>query len=329
MLKRRVSLDYLKFIGLACLVIAHINAPKVIAEIRSFDVPLMVFISGLLAKESFSRSNSSSDYVIKRIERLVVPTYIFLIGFYFCMFLVGQLPSFDIILHSFLFQRDSGIAGYVWIIWIYVLCAMLTPAIIRINNSFRLILFIILFFTYEIIAYQQILVGNRLVYYSFYSAVPYGLLLTIGIIYSDLNKYQKMLIVVGCTILHILLQFVLYRETGSYVSINEYKYPARFYYFSYSLPISIVLYEVLNKLEISQKLPMVKGILFISKHSLWVYLWHVFFLAVINYVFPCKYWITRLLVVFTMSVFTTWAQNKVVEILRNRRERYIYKYFVC
>ena len=48
MIKRKNSIDYLKVVGLICLVIAHIDAPEVIKEIRGFDVPLMVFISGIL-----------------------------------------------------------------------------------------------------------------------------------------------------------------------------------------------------------------------------------------------------------------------------------------
>nr|WP_317364497.1 acyltransferase [uncultured Blautia sp.] len=327
---RKWSLDYLKFIGIICLVLAHIQAPKFIEEIRGFDVPLMVFVSGILAGESYIRSQSSCKYIVKRIERLVIPTYIFLAGFYFCMWIVGQLPSAKIIIHSIFFQRDSGIAGYVWIIWIYMLCAIMTPLICRIKMlKSKYIVYFILLIMYELIASTGVLIENRFFYYTFYSAIPYGLFLVIGIAYSKMEKKNKVILAIGSFSLHIIYLFYLYMHTGLYISINEYKYPARFYYFSYALPISIILYEILNKLERQKKLPKKKLILFVSKHSLWIYLWHIFFLAIINYVVSINYWLFRFVIVLVMSFFMTWLQNLFFSFLQKKKELYIYKYFQC
>lgn len=43
-------IDFLRAIGLLLLVVAHTSAPPAIAAIRTFDVPLMIFISALCYK---------------------------------------------------------------------------------------------------------------------------------------------------------------------------------------------------------------------------------------------------------------------------------------
>jgi len=44
---RVVQIDILRFIGLSLIVFAHVKPPTILFEIRSFDVPLMLFISGM------------------------------------------------------------------------------------------------------------------------------------------------------------------------------------------------------------------------------------------------------------------------------------------
>ena len=45
MTKRLLNIDILKFIGIICIIIAHTNPPKIIFQIRNFDVILMCIIS--------------------------------------------------------------------------------------------------------------------------------------------------------------------------------------------------------------------------------------------------------------------------------------------
>lgn len=67
-------IDFLRFLGLALIILVHVNCPNLIKQIRCFDVPLMVFVSGL------SCSYKSGDfwgYLLKRTKRLIIPTWIF------------------------------------------------------------------------------------------------------------------------------------------------------------------------------------------------------------------------------------------------------------
>ena len=50
--ERLIYADYLKFLGLVLVILAHVNAPAMLQQFRSFDVPLMVFISVVLALQN-------------------------------------------------------------------------------------------------------------------------------------------------------------------------------------------------------------------------------------------------------------------------------------
>lgn len=45
-------IDFLKMLGLLCIMLAHVNPPQIIMQLRNFDVPFMVILSGMLAANS-------------------------------------------------------------------------------------------------------------------------------------------------------------------------------------------------------------------------------------------------------------------------------------
>lgn len=327
--QRKYYIDILKTLGLLLIVLAHVNAPILLKEIREFDVPLLIFVSGLLCTSSFSKTSGILSYFWKRIERLVIPTWLFLVFFYICMFLAHQLPDRWTILKSFCFQRDGGIAGYTWIILIYLWCALLTPLLQKFKDcrNFWIILIIIAIVN-EILMQFQILVQNRFVYYTIFSAIPYGLFMVIGIKYNTLSFKEKKRLFICSIFLFIVLTVVhLFRYDGEYLLVSSYKYPAKIYFFSYSLPIIIILIEALKKIE--STIPKFRVIEFISRHSLWIYLWHIFFLAIVNYVLTIDNWIVAYSVVISLSVFFTYIQNLIINKLKRYKNLYAFKYFMC
>lgn len=44
---RDPAVDLLRFIGISMIFLAHIGPPAALFQLRSFDVPLMIFVSGL------------------------------------------------------------------------------------------------------------------------------------------------------------------------------------------------------------------------------------------------------------------------------------------
>ena len=137
----RISyIDFLKLVGLTGIIIAHINPPSWTILLRSFDVPLMVILSSILANRSFAKysktKSSAVDYYISRIKRLVIPTWIFLAFYFSYSFIVtGQRASIKYYVDSFCLTRYGK--GYVWIILIYLYSAMLIPAFARLELSLK------------------------------------------------------------------------------------------------------------------------------------------------------------------------------------------------
>lgn len=128
---RNTYIDFLRFIGLTLIILAHVKAPGWITELRCFDVPLMVFVSGVSFKFS------GGGYFVHRIKRICFPVYSFLIFLFFLVFLSKWIYGYDFysgkqMLGSLLLLNDPSI-GYVWIFRIFLLMAFVAPFIYRIS----------------------------------------------------------------------------------------------------------------------------------------------------------------------------------------------------
>ena len=90
---RDISIDILRCIALIGIVVIHCEPESLwLRQIRNFDVPLMVFLSGVSYTLSIKDENTLIDggylkYVIKRFKRLILPTWIFL-GIYSILFTI-------------------------------------------------------------------------------------------------------------------------------------------------------------------------------------------------------------------------------------------------
>ncbi len=54
-MNRNVVVDLMRFLGIALIILAHVEPPNIIFQARTFDVPMMVFVSNgllLLRQES-------------------------------------------------------------------------------------------------------------------------------------------------------------------------------------------------------------------------------------------------------------------------------------
>ena len=113
--KRNVGIDILRVIGILLIILAHVNPPGIIFQLRNFDVVMLVILSGMLSNTSYKKSKGYFKYLVKRFIRLIIPVWIFLIVFflgnYICYknFLFGRIYSLRTIINSFLLLRDDTI----------------------------------------------------------------------------------------------------------------------------------------------------------------------------------------------------------------------------
>mgnify|MGYP001350151664 CR=1 FL=1 len=318
--KRDFSIDVLRTVGLLGIILAHVNAPDFILNLRSFDVPLMVVISGLLfgIKETNNSALFSFSYVKKRFVRLVLPTWIFL-SFYFVfqlglhlLFPYKPLPDKSTMLSAFLLFEGFG---YVWIIRIFFIVAIFGAPFVNAISRIRYpyIIFISIYVCYEIVVclaseidYGGKYYVNRLLFYS----IGYILFFAYGAFYDMFKGSIKYSIIILSFIGIILIETISYYQSGNLVNILTYKYPPHYLYILYALFSITVLLNLA---------PLLKGkrnklVSFIGSSTMWIYLWHILF---INYI-HIQSFAAKFIVVLALSMVVTYLQQKVILVIIGR-----------
>jgi len=132
--ERDIRYDLLRCIALLCIILAHVDPPKWLFQLRNFDVPLMVVLSGAVFALSPSAATLSyGQYVKKRVLRLAVPVWIFYIIYFAASILVSVLFHIALpftrsdVIGEFLFGGD----GYSWIIGVFLMVALVAPFLWR------------------------------------------------------------------------------------------------------------------------------------------------------------------------------------------------------
>ena len=330
----RISyIDFLKVIGLTGIIIAHVNPHSWAMLLRSFDVPLMVILSSILANRSFAKysetRSSAFDYYVSRIKRLVIPTWIFLIFNFLLSFIItGQRESIKYYAASFLLTR-YGI-GYVWIILIYLYSAMLIPAFARLKLSVKgSIIVSASYILYEIAYYYRLGLNdsgliNKFLDTTFYYIIPYGLLTYLGYNYFKMKNRTKLIIALASFIVFFTLAAYYRSALGSFQLLHIAKYPPRVYYLSYGIGCSFALLILCEKNNL--KVYANKVIRFISSHSMWIYLWHILVLAVYGKFNLPETWFIKLIVVYLLSILIVFCVNQVLDYMERNHHFSFSKY---
>lgn len=141
MVRRRFDIDLLRTVGLFLVILDHVKVSGMVASVCLFDVPLLVFVSGL--SSGISSANQIHDakdylrYLWKRVSKLLFPTYVTVTA----VCLLGGAAngvlhwggySGSQILRSFLLLQKS--IGYVWIVRIYLMLAVVCPILLLLRN---------------------------------------------------------------------------------------------------------------------------------------------------------------------------------------------------
>jgi peptidoglycan/LPS O-acetylase OafA/YrhL len=309
-------IDFLKFIGLTGIIIAHIGSPNWLLMLRSFDVPLMVIISSILGEKSYRKYSgkrvfSAKDYFISRIKRLVIPTWIFLTFYFLLMFLAsGNHYSLKYYIASYCLTR-YGI-GYVWIILIYLYTALLLPVFSKLKLSkIGMLIVVLVYCLYEVMYYFNIGVNNLLVDTTLFYIIPYGLLAYLGYNYSHMSNKMKAIVAVISAILFVTFGVYYWRIYGSIQSVQIAKYPPRIYYLSYGAAVSFFLLIICEKFTL--KIFNNRFIRYVSMHSMWIYLWHVLILDVYSVLNFPEIWYLKLIVVYLASLAVVFVVNKLLD----------------
>lgn len=224
-------IDFLKFIGLTGIIIAHVGSPSWLMFLRSFDVPLMVVISAFLAEKSYNKYKATnySVYFFSRFKRLVIPTWIFLLIYFLIESILGIEHSFKYYIASFLCTR-YGI-GYVWVILIYLYSALTIPFCSRLKFEMLFLVYCM----YEIAFHLRLGVNNKFLLTTFYYIIPYGVLTYLGFSFNRMTQNVKKRILLISLVVFLLSGFFYWMVTTVPQLVSIAKYPPRIYYLSYGV----------------------------------------------------------------------------------------------
>jgi peptidoglycan/LPS O-acetylase OafA/YrhL len=277
---RNFVFDLLRVVGLFSIVLAHVDPPDVVWALRSFDVPLMVLVSGAVFQIGFSgRAIALGAYFRKRAFRLLAPVYAFLI-FYFAVSAILTPGRFHgrMIWRTFLLL--DGI-GYVWIIRVFLIVALIAPFLLawrrRLSPATFLALLGGIYLAHELLfAWFDTLPsfgGEDLVEFTVFYLLPYSVVFGLGLRWPGMSRRQAFAI--GAIALAICGGlFASFADVPVFTLIHDHKYPPHLVYFWYGLGASHLLYALaLSTRNFPGK--MSAAIEWLSASSLWIYLWHI------------------------------------------------------
>lgn len=322
---RLFYIDALRFLGLVCIVLAHVNPNELVFQARNFDVPLMVFLSGATFYSSSASSNYFA-YCLKRFRRLVFPAWIFF-GFYFlCLHVVGNGSSVELKTIARTFLLLDGV-GYVWVLRVFFLVSLLSPVLYSLSakpksNSAFLGLVFILSLLVDFVSFYFRSVESVLLRYAGLVvpyAVGYGLVFVVGCRVALVGTLQRLALAgVFLAIFALYAAALAYRE-NEFVFTQAYKYPPGVYYISFALVVSILLYVLssLYLLDSFSNRGLGRIVSFVGRNSMWFYLWHIPFVEGLPQSFFDNVGL-RFLVVFVgamvclgfQTVFVSWVSSR-------------------
>ena len=317
--KRINYIDFLRFLGLVCVIIAHVEPPNWMIFLRNFDVPLLVILSSIVNDISYtnnydnslSKCNNILKFYFNRIKRLIIPTWFFLFIYFLIKYLLGNSFTIDYYVKSFLLTR-YGI-GYVWIVLIYLYSALFVPYFSGKCFSKSILHIAVIYVIYEILCHYKLDSDNYIIDTTLYYMIPYGLLTFLGVNCLKINIKQKKIIILASYALFFLFGLYYWKKTGSIQNIQLFKYPPRVYYLSFGIGCSFLLLLLCEKCRHNSYL-----IDYVSKHSMWIYLWHIVALDICNYYGLTMPWFVKALLVFIMSIGAVFITNKIMDTI----ERY-------
>lgn len=54
-------------------------------------------------------------------------------------------------------------------------------------------------------------------------------------------------------------------------------------------------------------------VVFLSSHTMWIYLWHILYLYIINLKYESLHWLIKFIVITILAMGTTYIQSKIIK----------------
>ncbi len=335
---RNLVIDILRALATLLVILAHVDIPDALALARSFDVCLLVLVSGYIFSQRHRENMNYGSYLMKRIKRLCVPAYItasfiFLICIPLCLIAKRDYPyTWVQILETFTFVggRTGGI-GYFWIVRIYLLMALIAPLLKAIDKKIRssIAIFGIALGALALSQLIYILTWNKFgaVYDAILenlimSTLAYGSIYLIGIRMQSKRDFKFIAFVgflVMCAAL-VIVKFVIFEQ--KYIVAN-FKYPPQAEYVVISMTLALLVWLVVE--FFFSHLQSARPVVWFSKQSFNIYLVHIAVLMLMSWgnkllskIPLINLWFIRFPIILTISVGAVVAIDCLIKLIKKR-----------
>ena len=277
-MSRDPVIDLLRCIGLFLVIAAHCEFPEWFYEFREFDVVLLFFVSGM----SFALSHSAAEhpqaysaYVKHRFDRLVKPVWLFLVFFFLFFRILGRPFSPSVMAKSFLLL--SGGILFLWVFRIFFCTALINPFLHhmeqRVSPRIAAAGTVLGLLLNDMLAKLAGSVLSGTVYSVFEQLVSYtiayGLIGFAGMsfIHDEESGRTKSFGIYTAA-------FAVSLAVRHFAPVSLAKYPPSLCYCTYGLSLGSLLYLLLRKLPLPDRVMKCAG--WLSGQSMTIYMWHIF-----------------------------------------------------
>lgn len=308
---RNTTIDLLRSIALLCVVLAHVFPPAVLFQLRNFDVPMMVFLSGVVFSPTQVLPLGWSNYwryIWKRIKRLVFPTWIFVVGMGILLYCVrAEFPTWQWVWQCFIFKTG----WYTWIIRVFLLVALVAPLIAalveRLSLTWLGVIAAIVLLVFEWIHPSK---NEDNWSYILLLTIPYLTFFGLGYVIRSISIKWQWMIAAIALVVYGIYAWMYYRTTGSYQTTNIAKYPPLLYYTMYALAAIMLLWLTRRSIaRFCERLHLMPLLTYIGSHTLWIYLWHILWLHLVPVTW---HWLLQYACLLVLAVTCTWVQTQLL-----------------
>lgn len=307
---RNETIDLLRGLSILVMIFIHTSAyflsnpfVKSLWNISQFVVVTFIFCSGYIyfqKSQMTMKTFFSLPYVVKRITRLFVPYYIFLL-FYIPLvaFTDREKLSFDYIVRSLTVMGGVDLS---WLVLLFSYVMILLPFLDFFAKKSRKLFYI--YFFLSLLSSIYLLFFKSPVYYRYIMWLPWSLVLYFAWYVAKYEKSgTKMLqLFIYSLAVYIIATYLLQLQGKSLIHF-ENKYPPNVFHISYGIFMTMILYVSLDAFGVIFA-AIRRFINFLSIHSYHIFFIHFFVLFAIDSFFKAASfnWISLFLIVTASTV---------------------------
>ncbi|MDC9043103.1 acyltransferase [Escherichia coli] len=325
------KIDFLRFLGLSLIILAHVQPPLWLAQLRNFDVPLMFMVMGMSFCVTEHRHSNRIKYINSRFRRLVLPTWIFFAAF----FLINEIISFIFNIKDFTYNKSiiitsfalsSGL-GYVWVIRLFFIISVIATFIPPKLYTLNLKAILTISASFLLINSQLIPLYNGIDKLSIYillgtyisNSISYTLAFIIGYKIASTDHKELLPPTIICGLLFSGMTAYYIITLGAFNPTQSDKYPPGIYYMSYATFMIFVVYLLSNKAVLLLKvLRLWQVVSFISQNSIWIYLWHIPFIIMCQKI--GSHYLISYVLTYTLATIMVKLQVSIVALINAKNK---------